>query len=251
MNHRDDHDVFYALQFRVQKVIDELESGVEVGIGCDVRTFGAVVAAARQSGVTCEAADLESVEALWEKGSALLDEGCPFVVDRASDEDLEALRALQRLLERLQPLARKLARQCEHGIKWALINPAHPQGPTILANNDTGIYDDPWEALADLAEAQREHDNPDMYLARVIDALPIPTERTLSDQELVQADACFQYVCDMIRLHKIPPRHILFGSTLARWLSGKSVIVASSIPRSAAGSANFEVCRITSRGSGR
>lgn len=185
MNDRDDHNVFYALQFRVQEVIEELEGGAEVGIDYDVRTFGAVVTAARQSSATCEAADLESVEALWKKGSALLDEGRPFVVSRSSDEDLEALRALQRLLETLQPLAGELARQRDDGARWALVNPEHPQGATVLTSNDAGIYDNPWEALADLAEAWREYDNPSIYLARVIDAFPAPTRCAMSDQKLV------------------------------------------------------------------
>ena len=43
----------------------------------------------------------------------------------------------------------------------------------------------------------------------------------MTDQDLVEADACFQHVCDMIRLDEIPPRQVLFGSTLRLWLLGR------------------------------
>jgi hypothetical protein len=42
----------------------------------------------------------------------------------------------------------------------------------------------------------------------------------MTQQELMEADRCFQHVCDLIRIDKVSPRNVLFGSTLADWLNG-------------------------------
>lgn len=52
----------------------------------------------------------------------------------------------------------------------------------------------------------------------------------MSSQVLLEADKCFIWVCDMIRVDKIPPRSVLFGSTLENWLSGKMKIVITGNP---------------------
>ena len=46
-----------------------------------------------------------------------------------------------------------------------------------------------------------------------------------SPQALLEADKCFQWVCDWIRIDKVPPRSVLFGSTLGNWLNNKMKIV--------------------------
>ena len=45
----------------------------------------------------------------------------------------------------------------------------------------------------------------------------------LSNQELLEADRCFQYVCERIRQDGVSPRSVLFGSTLARWLARSDI----------------------------
>jgi hypothetical protein len=245
-----DSDYYKMLLIRVPELLDwlDVQEPTEVEIEeDDWRAIGSAVAALRQSGTSCDPGDLERVEDWQRKIADTIDQGLTFTAcNDAGGNDLEALRALKRSLETLQPVAEALEAQRESGAWWILVNPSHSQGPTVLTNNDAGVYDDPWDALADLAEAWREADNPDIYLSRVANAFPT-TKRAMSDAQLVQADACFQYVCDVIRQRDVPPRHVLFGSTLARWFAGESVIVISSMPRSHKfdpDSSAFVVCRV-------
>jgi hypothetical protein len=58
----------------------------------------------------------------------------------------------------------------EDGRLYALINPANSLGNTVLNENDRGVYETPWAALADLAEVKRYAQNPDIYLAYLVSA---------------------------------------------------------------------------------
>lgn len=49
----------------------------------------------------------------------------------------------------------------------------------------------------------------------------------MTQQELFEADKCFVWVLDKIRVDKIPFRSVLFGSTLERWFNDKMLIVTT------------------------
>jgi len=52
----------------------------------------------------------------------------------------------------------------------------------------------------------------------------------MNNQELLEADRCFQHVCDNIRIDKISPRLVLFGATLRDWLAGSMKITIVNEP---------------------
>lgn len=47
----------------------------------------------------------------------------------------------------------------------------------------------------------------------------------MTQQELIEADRCFQHVCELIRIDGVSPRSVLFGSTLSNWLKDNAKIV--------------------------
>lgn len=49
----------------------------------------------------------------------------------------------------------------------------------------------------------------------------------MTQQELFEADKCFIWVLDKIKVAKIPFRSVLFGSTLERWLDDEMLIVTT------------------------
>jgi len=119
--------------------------------------LGAVVELARLSG-GADRERLGRAEAFLDAISRRLEDG--EIAFRT--EDLEALQCLQDLTRAGGPVAGALDR--EKGL-YALVNPVHFQGSTLLCENDRGVYEDAWEALSDLAEAKRYARNSHIYLA--------------------------------------------------------------------------------------
>ena len=126
--------------------------------------FGAVVELARLSG-SGDRENLSRAEAFLAGVSQRVDDGDDVVF---TAEHLEALQSLQCLARAARPMAEVLDR--EDGRLYALINPANSLGNTVLGENDRGVYENPWAALADLAEVKRYAQNPDIYLAYLVSA---------------------------------------------------------------------------------
>jgi len=124
---------------------------------------------AAESGETLDYEDFRNLSALLELAQMAgtlpdsLERVRNFLLgDFAAPPGRRELKALRRLVWTMVPVASHL----RHGL-YVLINPAHYTGSILLHENDRGIYEDAWEALADLAEAKWEAGNPDIYLARV------------------------------------------------------------------------------------
>ena len=50
----------------------------------------------------------------------------------------------------------------------------------------------------------------------------------MTEKELVEADKCFVWVLDKIRVENIHFRSVLFGLTLKNWLNNEMIIVTTS-----------------------
>lgn len=50
--------------------------------------------------------------------------------------------------------------------------------------------------------------------------------KSLDGQQILEADRCFQYVCERIAHDGVHPRKVLFGSTLENWFEGNMKVVA-------------------------
>lgn len=120
--------------------------------------FGAVVELARLSNEGSRE-DLVRAEAFLASLDRQVDDGDEIVF---TAENLEALQSLQSLVRTTQPVAETLDQEKQ---LYALVNPVHYQGNTLLCENDRGVYESPWAALADLAEVKRRNQNPNIYLA--------------------------------------------------------------------------------------
>ena len=136
--------------------------------------FGAVVELARLSG-SGSRENLSRAEALLAGVSQRVDDGDEVVL---TAEQMEALQSLQCLARAARPMAEVLDR--EDGLLYALINPANSLGNTVLGENDRGVYENPWAALADLGVVKRESQNPHIYLARLT-----PAEAVIDPAEVV------------------------------------------------------------------
>ena len=145
---------------KITDITDRLEAIQEVSLDYDdIHDLGALLELARLAGAAEE--DLEQAEAV------LGGVGDKYEVSLTP----QAREVFLRLARAARPAAEALGKD---GRLYALVNPVHLQGNTLLCENDRGIYEDPWEALADLAEARREAGNPDIYLARLVRLILVP-----------------------------------------------------------------------------
>ena len=138
-------------------------------------SLGAVVELARLSGDGAQG-DLNRAEAFLAGVGRRVDAGDEVVL---TAEHLEALQSLQGLERMGRPVAETLDR--EEGRLYTLINPVHFQSNTVLCENDRGVYEDPWAALADLGVVKRESQNLHIYLACLT-----PAEAVIAQTEAIQ-----------------------------------------------------------------
>ena len=52
----------------------------------------------------------------------------------------------------------------------------------------------------------------------------------MTNQELFEAQRCFQHVCESIRIDGVSPRVVLFGTTLHDWLADDMKITIAGEP---------------------
>lgn len=83
-----------------------------------------------------------------------------------TSDDVQVLEALKALVYAVEPMAYALDQ--EEQTLYGIVNPTSYEGETILTMNDRGSYEDPWAALADLAEAKREFENPQLYFVSLM-----------------------------------------------------------------------------------
>jgi hypothetical protein len=144
----------------------ETTAGEEFSIALDYDVL-ADLAALIELARLAQAPEAELEQALAFVGNPFHREG-EYDPDSFTAEDRQGLCALMALVELAGPVATAIERMAGEDTPFVIVNSCHYPGRFAVSTyNDRGAYEDPWDALRDLAELKRDSDNPYLYLGRI------------------------------------------------------------------------------------